>query len=240
MIIDDDSLILHYYDDGQSPGERRRIDAALRDDPVLAQRYRALTATLAGWCIDADGPPPPAASLHRWQSGLQRAARLDAAPPAGRRFMGWPLWIGGALAALVLVVAVSMHRLDPGAEAPAFVLVPPPQMESIAVGEPLSPLQRGMQAYLEAAGDQLDALAADNPAQRARVVADLLERNRSYQRAASEQDADRMVRALRAFEPALLTLADARTDTPTFLATRDRLSFELGVVHARLLHVSRT
>lgn len=242
MSIDDDTLILHYYDDGLSPDVRRGIDAALRADPALARRYREMTDALAGLRIDDDAAiEPPPAAIHRWQTGLARAARLDTAPSAGGRIQRWWPWIGSAVAAVaVLAMAVSMRSVEPVADSAPFVLAPPTAIGAPVDNDPSASLRRGVQMYLDVASQQLAALPAMDASRQAAVIADLLERNRAYQRVAAEQNVGLLVRALRAFEPALLTLADHRTDAPTFLAEREKLTFELGIVHARLVHTSRT
>lgn len=247
--IDDDALILYHYDDGLTAAERARIGAALRDDPALALRYLTLTAELAELRVVRDVPAPPQA-LRRWRSSLERAARLEASAPArpgwrprfGRadaasapaRAPWWPS-LGAAFAALALVmVGIGIGtrlRVGDGPETPIAAQPAP-------TSSPLStPLQRGVQVHLRDAEAELAALrTGGDPARRGALLAEIIERNRLYERAATEQNAERLARVLRAFEPVLLSLADEHTDPQTFEAERAQLAFELGVMQTKLAH----
>lgn len=232
MNHDDDTLILYYYGDGLDAAERARIDAALRDDPALALRYLELTAMLARLRLAPEVEPPPAA-VHRWQTSVARAARLEtaASPPASR----WRLrlaFAGAALAAAVLAIGlIARLPIEPPSAPPPFAAQPAPTERAGAA----TPLQRGVQAHLQETGQLIDRLAG-NGERHGAALADAIERNRAYQRSAERHDAERLARLLRAFEPALERLADADTDRPTFEAERERLAFELGVAESGLAH----
>ena len=239
MNIDDDTLILYIYNDGLSAEQRLCVENALRGDPTVARRHRGLAAGLAALRIDDDAIEAPAAAVHRWQTGLARAARVEEASKPGAR-SPWRLWLGGAIAAVaVLAVGLSMRTSGPAPDAAPFVLAPPAADRLMGDGGTSSSLRRGIQVHLIAAAHQLDQLPAMDAARQAEVIAGLIGSNRAYQRAADDQKADRLARALRAFEPGLRSLAAADTDSPTFRAERERLTFELGIVHARLAHPSR-
>lgn len=231
MNHDDDILILYYYGDGLDAAERARIEAALRDEPALALRYLELTAMLARLRIAPEVEPPPAA-VHRWQSSLARAARLDtaASAPAPR----WRLrlaFAGATLAAAALAIGlIARAPVEPPTAPPTLAAQPPAERAPVA-----SPLQRGVQAHLQETG-RLVALLAGNGRTHGAALADAIERNRAYERRAEEHDAERLARLLRAFEPALQRLADADTDRFTFEAERERLAFELGVAESGLAH----
>lgn len=244
--IDDDALVLYHYDDGLTAAERARIEAALRDDPALALRYLTLTAELAELGVTPPVQAPPQA-LQRWRSSLERAARLEAAaqarpgwrPRFGRadaasapaRASWWPS-LGAAFAALALVavgIGIGTRLRDDDILAP--VAVQPAPDASLP-----TPLQRGVQVHLRDAEAELAALRTDDPTRRGALLAEIIERNRLYERAATEQNAERLARVLRAFEPVLLSLADEHTDPQTFEAERAQLAFELGVMQTKLAH----
>jgi anti-sigma factor RsiW len=44
--MNDDTLVLYYYNDGLSDRERRQVEAALNSDPAVAARYEALCRQL--------------------------------------------------------------------------------------------------------------------------------------------------------------------------------------------------
>jgi hypothetical protein len=238
MNIDDDTLILYIYNDGLSAEQRLCVENALRDDQTVARRHRDLAAGLAALRADDEAIEAPAAAVHRWQTGLARAARVEASKPGVPS--PWRLWLGGAIAAVaVLAVGLSMRTSGPAPDEAPFVLAPPAADRLMDDGGTSSSLRRGIQVHLIAAAHQLDQLPAMDAARQAEVIAGLIGSNRAYQRAADDQKADRLARALRAFEPGLRSLAAADTDSPTFRAERERLTFELGIVHARLAHPSR-
>lgn len=246
-MIDDDALILYHYDDGLTAVERARIETALREDPVLALRYLTLTAELAELHVTREVPSPPQA-LQRWRTSLERAARLEASAPARS---GWrsrfgrtdaasapahPVWwshLGAASAALALLtIGIGIGtRLHVGDEPAPIAVQSVPASSSM-----LTPLQRGVQAHLRDAQAELVALNAGDAERRSALLAEIIERNRLYERAAQAQNAERLARVLRAFEPVLLSLADERTDSQTFEAERAQLAFELGVMQTKLVH----
>ena len=51
--MNDDQLILYYYDDGLSARERQGIAAALEENPQLAARYAVLCQDLDGFAAQS-------------------------------------------------------------------------------------------------------------------------------------------------------------------------------------------
>lgn len=230
MTYDDDTLILYYYGEGLDRVERARIDGALRDDPTLALRYVELTATLDRLRMPAD-VQPPATAVHRWQTGLARAARLETGAARRPWWHAWPLRAGAAFALLAaLAVGVDGWRHgDPEPDDALVAVQPAPTPPAIA-----SSLERGIQLHLRQTGALVDALASTDVDRRRTALADALQRNRVYERSADARDNERLARILRAFDAPLSRLADARIDASTFQTERERLAFELNAVESRL------
>jgi hypothetical protein len=219
--MNDDLLILYYYDDGLSERERRRVAAALAADPGLADRYATLCADL-GRLTDAEPVALPADVRRRLHASIDRLARPAVAAPEApaRRFAFLPFAWGAAIAAaLTIGIAIGVFVRDPG-----------PPAATIA-GDPFL---RGMQVYLADTRRDIAALPSGTPADRQRLILQIVDQNRLFERAAERNDARDLARVLRAFEPVLLRLATEDLAPEDAEALRAQLAFELGVMLTKL------
>ena len=93
---------------------------------------------------------------------------------------------------------------------------------------------RGMQTYLSDARQELTTMPTDPAGGRSQLIAQLLEQNRMFERAAEHNDAPDLARVLRAFEPILVRLAQDDIAPDDAESLRRQLSFELNVMLTKL------
>ena len=219
--MNEDTLILYYYNDGLTEEQRRDVATALEGDPALAARYDALCADMAA-LGDADTPAVPAATVERWHDAIRNApdAGADVRQPAPRTFNPMSFAWGAAVAA-ALVLAVMLNR-DP-VEPP----LPMPTQTSTA-------FERGVQVHFRDTQHQLAAMPVESPRDRADLVMQIISQNRLFERAAEQNDADDLARVLRAFEPILVQLAEEDISATEARALRAKLAFELNVMLTKL------
>ena len=224
--IGDDELTLYFYDDGLLPARRAELTQRLRSDLDLARRYQQLRAELAALPPPAERQPS-AAALARWTLRLDQRA----ATPAAAHAPHWRLAFAGATLVL-LGVAVGTRLVEaPSVAAPA----PAPSVAAAAEGADAAPaLSRGLSSYLGDARLVLADLPADDPQRRRQLVAEVIEQNRMYARAAQAQGDERLARVLRAFEPVLLALAEPPSAAEGDLGARSQIDFELGILQTKL------
>lgn len=225
-MIGDDELLLYHYDDGLEPARRVEITALLRSDLELARRLRQLQAGLAALPAPETGMPEAAAQA-RWKLRLDQRAAVAATP---RRAGHWRLAFAGATLVLLGVAIGTRISEQAGVAAPQPVGV-------AATADPAtaSPaLARGLHSYLGDARLVLADLPADDPQARRVLVDQVIEQNRAYARAALAQGDDRLARALRAFEPVLLALAETPAALGNDDGARAQIDFELGILQTKL------
>ena len=70
--------------------------------------------------------------------------------------------------------------------------------------------------------------------ERARLIVDMIEQNRLFEKAAEQNDSADLARVLRAFDLVLLQLASEDIDEEEAEALRTKLIFELNVVLTKL------
>lgn len=228
--MNDDTLLLYYFDDGLGPGERREVEAALREDAALAVRYAALSRELDR-VADAEAAAVPKRFLVRWHETIDRAARQEAPVQKRRVARRLPLLLTAAAAAAFAVgLAIgARHAGD----------VPPAPTAATDTGEDAPHADpalfvRGMQAYLLDARRELTTMPADPAAERTLLIATIVEQNRLFERAAEQNDAQNLARVLRAFEPVLMRLAADDIAPADAGSLRRQLSFELSVMLTKL------
>jgi hypothetical protein len=219
--MNEDTLILYYYNDGLTEDERRDVAAALEANPDLAAQYDALCAEMNA-LDDADVPAVPAATLERWHGAIRGApgATVDAPGKAPRAFNPSSFAWGAAVAA-ALVVAVMLVR-EP---------VQPPLEQSPPTS---SAFERGIQVHFRDTQNQLASLPAGSAAERMSLVMQIINQNRLFERAAEQNDAADLARVLRAFEPVLVRLAAEDLSDADAQALRAKLAFELNVMLTKL------
>lgn len=225
-----DELILYYYDDGLGAARRAEIEAALRTDPKLAQKYERLCADLDLAGRDPESAPAPEA-LRRWHETIDRTARAEAARSARRPRIhfgsfAWGSAIGIALTAGIALVALwPAGRIDPGPETPV-----------VAARDSGSPhaFARGLTQYLGRTRQEIATLASAPGGDHAALVMQIIDQNRLFEHAAEQSGAPAVARALRGFEPILLQLLDDELAPERASALQAQLAFELNVVLTRL------
>ena len=222
--MNDDTLILYYYGDGLSDRERLDVEAALAADAALAARYAALCRDLGGW-RELPAAPAPEDLRRRLHESVDSFVRQAGVRPAsGRpRQRGFRLhsfaWAAAVAAALAIGIGIGLRI---GGEAPPV---------TVAAGDPFL---RGMQVYLADTRREIDALAASPAGDRTRLILQIVDQNRLYERTARQNGSADLARVLRAFEPVLLRLAAGDTAPEDAAALRAQLAFELDVMLTKL------
>lgn len=224
--MNEDTLILYYYNDGLSDRERRRVEAAIHDDPEVAARYDTLCRELNG-LSDESVAAVPAHTVERWHTALDAAARRSGTAARARPRVFSPssfAWGAALAAALVIGINLLPATVDP-------VGVEPPAVEARAMSPAIA---RGVQAHFRTSYAELAALPMDSTGDRTALVRGIIEQNRLYERAAEKSGADDLARVLRAFEPILVRLAAEDTAPEDAEALRAKLVFELNVMLTKL------
>jgi len=229
--MNDEQLILYYYGDGLSHAERRRIAAAIENDERLAARYAALCRELDSWA-PAEEVAAPAHVVRRMHDTVDRMARPAAVAVSDRsqqrRFsltsFAWGAAVTAALAiAIGAGVFVSRAPTDPPAE-----------MSTMAARDNRGSFARGVQVYFEDARSDLVSMSVGSAPDRSRLIANIIDQNRLYERAAMQNDARDLARVLRAFEPILQRLADDDITPAEAEALRAQLAFEINVMLTKI------
>ncbi len=223
--ISDDELLLYHYDDGLEAAYREEITRRLRSELGLARRYQQLRAELSALPAP-DIRIPGAAAQARWHLRLDQRAAVAAAPS---RSGNWRLAFAGAT--LVLLGVAIGTRVSEQTSIAAPVSDQIALLDEPALANPA--LARGVQSHLGDTRLLLADLPADDPQRRRELVDQVVEQNRMYARAALAQGDDRLARALRAFEPVLLALADPAANAGE-QGARAQIDFELGILQTRL------
>ena len=239
--MNEDTLLLYYYEDGLSESERHEVRLALARDPALMASYARLCAELEdlGQLPEAAVTPDRVA---RWQAAIDSAARqegvLDHASqeprPAWWRLptLGW----GAALAtALLLGVGIGAQwgasPTQPAQRAPLPDLVG-------STGAPApdggAAFRRGLRVHFNESRAQLVDLDPSGNGERSRMVLELVQQNRLFEQAAEHRGVDDLARLLRAMEPLLLELAEPGLEEQEAGELRSQLEFELNVMLTRL------
>jgi len=220
--MNDDTLILYYYNDGLSDSERKTVEAAIHSDPEVAARYDKLCQQLNEFA-EVDVAPVPTHTVERWHDTIDRAARQSSVHESRspqRSFNPFSFAWGAAIAAvLVIGISLSMTQIDPGIEAAAGTS---------------TAFTRGVQVHFRDTYGQLAALPLDSAADRNELVLQIIEQNRLFERVAEQNDSQDLARVLRAFEPILIRLAAEDIEPDDAEALRAKLTFELNVMLTKL------
>lgn len=231
--MNDEMLTLYYYNDGLTNDERQRVCDALAADSELAERYRRLSSELASLSA---GPEPALSNdrLQRFHDTIDRAARMEVARHAAPqpKVHAWSFFWGAAItAALAVGVGLGVWIVGNDAQAPGETLrthsAPAP-----VDGNPA--FTRSMRAYFRDSRTELVNLTLTADSDRTALIVDLIEQNRLYERAAIHNDAPKLARVLRAFEPILMRLAADDIAPEDAEALRAQLAFELNVMLTKL------
>lgn len=236
--MNDDALILYYYKDGLTERERREIDAALGCDKTLALRYDRLCRELDGLVDDTMTSPPPRA-LTRWHASIDRSARSQRSPARSSRTpFHVPSFMWGTAVTATLVIGVGLFLA--GRQAP----LPPDSTfgaaggseNAIAIARTAVPaaFSRGLQVHLRESRQDIARLAVAEDTDQALLIANIIEQNRLFERAADLNNSPELARVLRAFEPVLLQLAANDLAPQDAESLRAQLAFELNVMLSKL------
>lgn len=231
--MNDETLILFYYNDTLTAAERRKIAAALESDAELARRYRDLTRDLDALSEPADVPMPPGLE-QRLHSSLQRAARLEGPERAPRAasFHSWSFALGaGMAAALALGIGIAVW-LSGGEETGPQLTVRSTPAATVEWSQ--AAFQRGLESHLRSARMSLGDLGGAEDPERAALATSVLERNRAYQELALQNGRPDLARVLRSFEPMLAELGSEALSAQEAAALQAQLEFEFSVVLTKL------
>jgi len=225
--MNDDTLLLYYYNDGLSTRERRQVDAAINTDPDIAAQYEALCQQLNAM----DDPEPHAVPSHmvqRWHDSIDRAAQQDLVSQRqpSRSFNLFSFAWGAAFAAtLAIGISIGVYFSAAPLTAPTVIA------ENLA---PPAAFTRGVSMYLRDTHQELATLPVATAAERTTLVLQIIEQNRLFERAAEQNNSQSLARVLRAFEPILLRLAADDIAPEDAEALRAQLAFELNVMLTKI------
>jgi hypothetical protein len=227
--MNDETLILYYYDDGLTGKEREEIASRLATDPDVAKRYQALCRELDGADLSAS-IRPSRDMVHRWHDAIDRAA--DRSPVTPRNpgiHLGSFFWGAVVTGALAIGIGIGAFISGGGGPMPAEELVAgtPPSNSSSA-------FMRGLQVHLRDTGQELSALPTSNMEDRSSLILKIIGQNRLFERSAEINNADDIARLLRAFDLVLVQLATEDISPEESAALQSKLLFELNVVLTKI------
>lgn len=233
--MNDDKLTLYYYKDGLSKDERLEVTNALAADAELAERYRRLCDALSR-IDDAEAEVLPADMLQRFHNTIDSAAKLErghAERPAQAMHFWSFFWGAAVTAALAIGVGIGVWF---GSEDTPSPDITGPTMVDATPANNVVPVvfQRSAQNFLRESGHQIAKLPIDAEADRLMLIVRLIEQNRMFEKAATNNNSEDLARVLRAFEPILVELASAETSPERAEALRAKLAFELNVMLTKL------
>lgn len=181
---------------------------------------------------DADVHRPPAHVVEQWHSAIDEAAALE----RGRQPQARQSWHPGSFFWGVAVTAALALGIGIG-----FVLSgddsDPKQVRVIAnlepgVRETPAAFTRGLAVHLRDSREQIASL--DDSSDSTMLLLQIIEQNRRFEVAAKHNNAPKLARVLRAFEPILLQLAAEDIAPESAEALRAQLAFELNVMLTKL------
>jgi hypothetical protein len=232
--MNDDTLLLYYYDDGLSAQERLDVEAAMAADMSVRARYEELRLQLDGLDTGTD-VAAPTHMVQRWHDSIdsvaQRELVLSRKKPGPFNAMSF-FWGAAVTAALAIGIGIGVIMSGspvPVQLAPGVALVDPGTNSSIS-----GVFARGMQVHLRDTQQNIAALSGDSGEDRTLLVMRIIQQNRLFERAAEQNDSAGLARVLRAFEPILLRLAADDIAPEDADALRRQLAFELNVMLTKL------
>lgn len=238
--MNDETLILYYYDDGLTADERREVESELASDPALARRYRELSRQLDGFG-DVEAQAAPSHLVARWHDLIDRAAEreaVSASKPRRTFAIGSLFWGAAVTASLAVGIAIGVYlsgdAIDDPVPGGSFVDV----TESPA-GDAPTAFSRGLLVHFQESRDRLSGLRADGNGERARLITEIIRQNRLFARMATDNESQDLARVLRAFEPILVRLAADDISPQEAARLQSQLAFELNIMLTKLTrHVS--
>lgn len=236
--MNDEVLTLYYYNDGLSADERQRACDAIAGDQTIAERYRQLCAELESIPTERGETLAPD-RMSRFHDTISRAARLDAGKTiADRPRFSFTSFFWGAAVTAALATGIAIGVLFTGTS------LPPPADLRVDVRDNPVPratsalLSRSLQAHFRDSRDGLASLPVDSQPERMAIILQMIAQNRLYEKVAVQNDAPKLARVLRAFEPILVRLAAEDLAPADAEALRAQLAFELNVMLTKLARES--
>jgi hypothetical protein len=234
-MIDEQTLVLYFYEDGLTEKERRDVAHALRNDPLLAARFDKLRRELEE-IGDSEIAPAPTHLVRRWHDSIEHAARTElretSRPKSPVHF--WSFFWGAAVtAALALGIGIGAYFSGGGDTGSTVTSLYANDTGPSAVAVPAS-FTRGLEAHLQQSQWDIASMPINTGSDRSRLTQQIIEQNRMFVYAASQNNAPDLARVLRAFEPILMRLAAEDISPEEADALRAQLSFELNVMLTKL------
>lgn len=234
--MNEDTLILYYYNDGLTEDERRDVATALNEDESLQRRYEALAQDLDA-LREQDDIAVPEGLEYRLQSALDRAVRLEESGAQREswlhRLIGPGFMAAGTAFVAVLAVGIGIGVWMAGGEnpAPQVVIQTPPES---TVKWSQTAFQRGLESHFRSSRSNLAGLSQQAEQDREALFTSLITQNRLFARLATENDSPDLARVLRSFEPILLELASADLTPEEMTTLKSQLEFEYTVMLTKL------
>ena len=234
--MNDDTLLLYYYDDGLSAKERRDVESAIAADSSVQARYEELQLQLDGLDTGSD-IAAPTHMVQRWHDSIDRAAQREFTPsqkvPGPFNAMSF-FW--GAAVTAALAIGIGIGVIMSGGPVPVQLVPTIALVDSGSSPGRSGAFARGMQVHLRDTQQNIAALSGDSGEDRTLLVMRIIQQNRFFERAAEQNDSAGLARVLRAFEPILLRLAADDIAPENADALRRQLAFELNVMLTKLEH----
>ena len=178
----------------------------------------------------------PADMLHRFHDTVERAAALESnRRRQGHFHLNSFFWGAAITAALAVGVGIGVWIGDDeqvSGDPPPIIV--DDRTSDVSADVRNAAFQRSVQNHFRRSERDLSDWSVDNEADRMLLILRIIEQNRWFEKAASQNDADDLARVLRAFEPILVRLAANDIDPEEAEALRNKLSFELNVMLTKL------
>ena len=231
--MNEDTLILYYYNDGLSDRERRQVETAINTDTAVSAQYEALCRQLND-LSETDAQAVPSHTLQRWHDTIDRAAQqthIRQQQPPGPFHMFSFAWGAAITAALAIGIGIGVYIAGGDTNTPMIELA---NVGSSAGNVVPASFTRGVRVHLQDTQQDLADLSLDADADRILLILKIIDQNRLFERAAEQNNSQSLARVLRAFEPILLRLAADDVTPEDAEALRAQLAFELSVMLTKL------
>ncbi|MFK8030480.1 MAG: hypothetical protein AB8G18_09595 [Gammaproteobacteria bacterium] len=232
-MINEETLILYFYNDGLSPDKREQVRRALEGDKALRDLYAQLSDDINQIALP-EGSLAPTGSIEGWRQSLDVTIDEERREQGYFRGSGRQAYALVAAAVLVFIAGWWFGEKQNSTTAPKL----PQQVADVTSSEifsrPASPKMpvvfvRGVSTHLERAQIKLASMDLDDSGERETLIEQIVSQNRSFLQAADKHGADDVARLLRAFEPLLLELSSDDESVEAKEKARDQLEFELRI-----------
>ncbi len=183
---------------------------------------------------EADVHKAPPHVVRQWHDAIDEAAALE----RGRRDTSRQAWhptsfFWGVAVTAALALGIGIGFVISGGNG----TLPPQEVPLAMQADPgaravPAAFTRGLQVHLRDSYRQIASL--DESSDRTMLVLQIVEQNRLFEMAADQNNAPKLARVLRAFEPILLQLAASDIAPADAEALRAQLAFELNVMLTKL------